>query len=285
MLGVTENSGDATDTGGNALGGTGAVPAGATPAGTTPADATANTGPAATADATRSAPGPEPAPESGPAPGATERERLRNLRVSDAEREHVVELLQRAIGHGMLNLDEFTERTDTTLGAQTRGELNAVLTDLPGLRHEDAVPAPGTAGAAMSGSAVGGQQLPGERPVSGRRVEIKGVGSTLVRRGRWQVPPEMLVRNKYGETKLDFSSAEFTSGTVHVDLDTKWGSVNLIVPEQASVDLNGLDELKWSSLTDKTDSTRATGTPRIVVTGRVIGGSMTVRYSRRNWFG
>lgn len=217
------------------------------------------------------------------APGATERERQRNLRVSDAEREHVVELLQRAIGHGMLDLDEFTERTDTALGARTRGELNAVLVDLPGLRHDDAVPA----GAAAAGPGRGAEHLFGtwaDRPAAGRRVELKGVGSTLVRRGRWQVPPEILVRNKYGETKLDFSSAEFTSGAVHVELDTKWGSVNLIVPEQASVDLNGLEELKWSSLTDKTDSSRATGTPRIVVTGRVVGGSMTVRYPRRNWF-
>ncbi|WP_183650765.1 DUF1707 SHOCT-like domain-containing protein [Prauserella isguenensis] len=207
---------------------------------------------------------------------------MRNLRVSDAEREHVVELLQRAIGHGMLDLDEFAERTDTALGARTRGELNSVLVDLPGLRHEDAVPA-GPAATPGWGAEPAFETLAG-RPAAGRRVELKGVGSTLVRRGRWQVPPEMLVRNKYGETKLDFSSAEFTSGAVHVELDTKWGSVNLIVPEQASVDLNGLDELKWSSLTDKTDSSRAAGTPRIVVTGRVVGGSMTVRYPRRNWF-
>ncbi|WP_301303089.1 DUF1707 SHOCT-like domain-containing protein [Prauserella alba] len=206
---------------------------------------------------------------------------MRNLRVSDAEREHVVELLQRAIGHGMLDLDEFSERADTALGARTRGELNSVLVDLPGLRHEDAVPAAGAAGPVWT---AGQPDDPwADRPTSGRRVEIKGVGSTLVRRGRWRVPPEILVRNKYGETKLDFSSAEFTSGSVHVELDTKWGSVNLIVPEQASVDLNGIDELKWSTLTDKTDSTRTAGTPRIVVTGRVVGGSMTVRHPRRSW--
>ncbi|MCP2254818.1 protein of unknown function (DUF1707) [Prauserella aidingensis] len=232
-----------------------------------------------TGDATGGAVGDGTGGATDTAPGAIERERQRNLRVSDAEREHVVELLQRAIGHGMLDLDEFTERTDTALGARTRGELNAVLVDLPGLRHEDAVPA----GAASPGADRAFDTW-ADRPAAGRRVELKGVGSTLVRRGRWQVPPEILVRNKYGETKLDFSSAEFTSGAVHVELDTKWGSVNLIVPEQASVDLNGLDELKWSTLTDKTDSSRATGTPRIVVTGRVVGGSMTVRYPRRNWF-
>ena len=58
----------------------------------------------------------------------------RDLRVSDAEREHVGQLLQRAVGLGMLSLGEFTERMDTALAAKTRGELNAVLVDLPGMR-------------------------------------------------------------------------------------------------------------------------------------------------------
>src|SRR5947209_3005715 len=58
----------------------------------------------------------------------------RDLRVSDTEREHVGALLQRAVGLGMLSLGEFTERMDTALAAKTRGELNAVLVDLPGIR-------------------------------------------------------------------------------------------------------------------------------------------------------
>src|SRR6266498_3995153 len=59
----------------------------------------------------------------------------RELRVSDAERTHVINVLQKAIGHGLLSLDEFTERTDQALAAKTRGDLNAVLVDLPGLTH------------------------------------------------------------------------------------------------------------------------------------------------------
>ncbi|MGH8917408.1 MAG: DUF1707 SHOCT-like domain-containing protein, partial [Acidimicrobiales bacterium] len=46
----------------------------------------------------------------------------RDIRVSDDEREHVVGVLQKAIGLGMLNLDEFTERTDRALASRTRGE-------------------------------------------------------------------------------------------------------------------------------------------------------------------
>lgn len=62
----------------------------------------------------------------------------RDLRVSDTEREHVVGLLQRAIGRGLIDLDEFTERTDIAYNAMTRGQLNVVLADLPGLVHSGA---------------------------------------------------------------------------------------------------------------------------------------------------
>lgn len=216
--------------------------------------------------------------ETGEGNVSDERERLRKLRVSDAEREHVVELLQRAIGRGLLDLDEFTERTDIALAARTRGELNAVLIDLPGLVHPDA---------AIRNEQVRNEQAwttgAGARP-RGQRVELRAHGSSLVRKGRWFVPPELLVHNKYGETRLDFSDAEISSPVVHVELDTKWSAVRVVIPEQASVDLNGLTELKWSSIDDKTNSTGKAGTPRFVLTGKVKGGSLSVRYPRRGWF-
>jgi hypothetical protein len=37
---------------------------------------------------------------------------------SDAEREHVIDLLQRAVGQGMLDLAEFSDRTDAVLAAR-----------------------------------------------------------------------------------------------------------------------------------------------------------------------
>lgn len=203
----------------------------------------------------------------------------RDLRVSDAEREHVVGVLEKAIGQGMLGLDEFTTRTDTALAARTRGELNIVLADLPGLVHRDAmadrhVAAAGTPGS-PSAQAAG---IPGDR------LELTAHGSTLKRSGQWVVPGELLVRNKYGETKLDFTEAQVTSPVVRVDLDCKWGSVSLTIPEQAAVDINDITEIKWGSVDDKTNSNGKQGTPRYVVTGRVHGGSLTIRYPRRGIF-
>ena len=76
---------------------------------------------------------------------SAEQRRLRDLRVSDREREHVVELLKTAIGRGLIDLDEFSERADTAYAARTRGELNKVLVDLPGLSHPEAIGVAATA--------------------------------------------------------------------------------------------------------------------------------------------
>jgi hypothetical protein len=188
----------------------------------------------------------------------------RDLRVSDKEREHVVEVLQKAIGRGMINLDEFTERTDIALAARTRGELNAVLVDIPGLVNHE---------------------VPTAAVPSSERLELSAKYSSLVRNGRWIVPPEVVVHNKYGSTKLDFTDAQVAGPVVRIELDCRWGSVEVIIPEQASIDLNAITEVKYGSLEDKTRSDGRPGTPRLVFSGRVHGGSLTIRHPRHGLFG
>jgi len=198
----------------------------------------------------------------------------RDLRVSDDEREHVVGVLQKAIGRGMLDLDEFTERTDRALAARTRGELNTVLADLAGLYH------PAAAVAAAPSYAPFAPPMPGHQ-----RFELNAKYSSLHRSGPWLVPAEMVVRNKYGSTKLDFTEAQVTSPVVHIELDAKWGSVEIIIPEQAAIDTNSITEIKFGSLEDKTHSNGRMGNPRYVLTGRVHGGSLVIRHPRRGLFG
>ncbi|SFW53914.1 DUF1707 SHOCT-like domain-containing protein [Amycolatopsis australiensis] len=200
----------------------------------------------------------------------------RDLRVSDDEREHVVGVLQKAIGRGMIDLDEFTERTDRALAAKTRGELNAVLADLAGLYH----PAAAVAAAPAYAPPVGyGGYAPGQR------FELNAKYSSLVRSGPWVVPPEMVVRNKYGSTKLDFTEAQVQSPVVHIELDAKWGSVEVVIPEHAAIDVNAITDIKFGSLEDKTRSNGRAGHPRFVLTGRVHGGSLVIRHPRRGLFG
>ncbi|GAA4550661.1 DUF1707 SHOCT-like domain-containing protein [Amycolatopsis samaneae] len=200
----------------------------------------------------------------------------RDLRVSDSEREHVVEVLQKAIGRGMLDLDEFTERTDRALAARTRGELNAVLADLAGLVHPAAALA-----------SVPSQYAPPAASYSrsGQPVVLQSKYGSILRNGPWLVPAELVVRNKYGGTKLDFSQADIPHPVVQIHLDSKWGSVEIIIPEGAAVDMNAIGEAKFGSLEDKTYTNGRQGNPLFVLSGRVHGGSVIVRHPRRGIFG
>jgi hypothetical protein len=53
------------------------------------------------------------------------------MRASDADRQRVLDALQRHTAAGRLTLDEFAERADVVYAARTLGELAAVTHDLP----------------------------------------------------------------------------------------------------------------------------------------------------------
>jgi hypothetical protein len=55
-----------------------------------------------------------------------------HLRASDADRELVAERLRTAATEGRIATDELDERLGATLSARTYGELEAVISDLPG---------------------------------------------------------------------------------------------------------------------------------------------------------
>jgi hypothetical protein len=57
------------------------------------------------------------------------------LRASDAEREAAAERLRRAGGEGRLATEELEERLGVAFSARTRGELDAVVADLPAPRR------------------------------------------------------------------------------------------------------------------------------------------------------
>ncbi|WP_225725917.1 MULTISPECIES: DUF1707 domain-containing protein [unclassified Nocardia] len=195
----------------------------------------------------------------------------RELRVSDAEREHVGQLLQRAVGLGMLSLGEFTERMDTALAAKTRGELNAVLIDLPGVRLVGQPAAPQTP---FVNAAPRYVKRPA--PASGGDV-IRSRLSNVTRRGPWQVPPILHLNNWFAGVTLDFTEAVMSTQVVEVRVDDFLSSLTLIVPAAATVDLNGV-ELIGSSVNNKVRTGPPMGPLHVVVHGRIRLGSITAKH-------
>lgn len=185
----------------------------------------------------------------------------RDLRVSDAEREYVGQLLQRAVGQGMLSLGEFSERMDTALAARTRGDLNAVVCDLPGIR---VVGEPG------------GAAQPDPSPVPAPS-DIRARLSSVTRKGSWRVPRTVTVEAWFGEVTLNFTSAVLQSPVVEVVVTGLCGSINLVVPPEATVDLDGVDCVAGSA-TNKVRSGPRSDQLHLAVSGTVTLGSVTAKH-------
>jgi hypothetical protein len=201
----------------------------------------------------------------------------RDLRVSDAEREHVGQLLQRAVGQGMLSLGEFTERMDTVLAAKTRADVNQVLVDLPGIQLRPEYVRELRAQHAPAQSQMPSQSpIPGPAPSSGAAV-IRGRMSNLSRKGRWEVPPTLQIDTRMSTVVLDFTEAVMQTQVVHVHVNDYLGSVTFVVPAEATADINGVDPVA-SSMNSKVRAGAPFGPLHLVITGKLHFSSLTVRH-------
>jgi hypothetical protein len=96
------------------------------------------------------------------------------IRASDTDRDRTASLLREHHAEGRLTAEEFHERLDQALAAKTRGELDELLADLPGIdlyRLPAAGIRPAPPGMPRSRSRSGGSGLdrPGQRGLVPRR--------------------------------------------------------------------------------------------------------------------
>jgi hypothetical protein len=202
-----------------------------------------------------------------------------SLRVSDAEREHIIGLLQRATGAGMLDLDEFTRRVDAALAARTRGELNVVVLDLPGMTHPEQ-----PTGTATRLTPIHTSQLTTTTVDSAGTTELRSVLGSVTRRGEWDVPARLVIRAKVGSTDLDFTAARIPHDVVEIELDVVAGSVEMRMPHGSRVEHHEVESV-LSSIEDKRRATSdGTPGPTFRLTGSVRAGSVEIRSPKRRWW-
>lgn len=186
--------------------------------------------------------------------GLPARQDLRAMRVSDAEREHVAELLQKAVGRGLITLDEFTQPTDTALAAQTRGELNVVLADLPFVQHA-------------------------EQPVRTAPLVLRTRSGNLAQRGHWTVPAEITAECGMGNISIDFTQATCSHREVTLRATCGSGNIVVIVPRGWGVMLVEA-EARMGSVVNKATDPPVVGMPVLRVYGRAGMGNVKIRYPR-----
>jgi hypothetical protein len=141
------------------------------------------------------------------------------VRVSDRERDVVVQRVQTAFADGRLDDTEFDERMRAALTARTRGDLDVLLTDLPA---ETAAPGPTPATAGRG---------PGRLAIA--------LKSSVRRGGRWRVPERYTTVVYKGSGWLDLRAAEL-SGPVTTFVAVAYKSrVTILVPPGVRVEMTG----------------------------------------------
>ncbi|MFC7494448.1 MULTISPECIES: DUF1707 SHOCT-like domain-containing protein [unclassified Nocardioides] len=191
----------------------------------------------------------EPRPGSDPA----------RLRISDADRHRVAEILREAAGEGRLDLDELDERLEATYAARTYADLVPITSDLPAHR-----PA----------------QAPAPRPAVGAAVRYDSsvaVMSGVTRKGVWEVGPTHTVFSLMGGADIDLREAVFTGPEVVITANTLMGGVDVIVNERTKVVVEGMGIMgAFEQARDKVEPQLSDDSPVVRVRGAAIMGAVTV---------
>jgi hypothetical protein len=152
------------------------------------------------------------------------------MRASDSDRERVAEALREAAAEGRLDLEELDQRLDLVFSAKTYAELEPITADLPTAAHGQ-----GIAPQARSGS-LGTNRYGGEAS-DHFAVAILGAFS---RKGSWVVPPVMSAVAIMGGGELDLRDARFAERVVTIHVTAIMGGIEITVPDDASVEVNGI---------------------------------------------
>jgi hypothetical protein len=185
------------------------------------------------------------------------------IRASDAERDQAIERLRGAAGEGRLTLEELTDRVEAASSAQTRGDLETLVRDLPA---EGATGAPGAVGAPAAGAIVS---------VPTRNSAVFG---DLRRAGAWRVAQRSRWDSVFGDVKLDLREAQVSDAEVEIEAGTVFGDIELLVPEGVVVEVRA--RTFFGDVKQDAGEAAPAGAPRIVLTGWTTFGDVRVR-SRR----
>jgi hypothetical protein len=141
-------------------------------------------------------------------------------RISDADRDAMVESLREHLVAGRLTLDEFGDRVDTTLRARTGAELAVVRVDLP----------------AATAGRTGGRRRKALRLTA-------ALFAHVVRRGRLVLGRRSVAAAVFSDIDLDLRDASVEGERTSLWVFALFGNVDVYVPEDVDVEATGLSVL------------------------------------------
>jgi hypothetical protein len=185
------------------------------------------------------------------------------LRISDADRHRVAELLREAAGEGRLDIEELDERLEAAYSAKTYGDLVPLTADLPLGAAQHPQPARPMA------SAPG---VPAVRYDSS--VAIMGGTS---RKGVWEVGPTHTAFALMGGVDIDLRQARFTSRETVVHAYAIWSGIDIYVNAHTRVIVDGVGIMgAFDQARDKVTPELGPDSPLVRVSGFALMAGITV---------
>jgi len=177
------------------------------------------------------------------------------MRISDADRNQVAEILREAAGDGRIDLAELDERLEATYAAKTYAELVPITRDL----------APAVARQAAVTKGV-------ERE---RAVAIMG---GVERRGAWTVPEQFSLFCFWGGAELDLRQARFTTRETVIRAFGIWSGIDIYVNAYTRVIVDGVGIMgAFDQARDKVQPELGPDSPLVRVTGFALMAGVTVQ--------
>ena len=189
------------------------------------------------------------------------------LRISDADRHRVAEVLREAAGEGRLDLDELDQRLEATYAARVYGDLVPIVSDLPtgGLElTHGSVPAPRPTWSASL-------------PPGPRYDSSIAVMSAQNRRGVWEIGPTHTAFALMGGVELDLREAVFGAPVVLIRANTVMGGIDIYVNARTRVVVDGVGIMGGFDLArDRIAPELDASSPEVRVGGLALMGGVTV---------
>ena len=180
------------------------------------------------------------------------------MRISDADRHRVAEVLRQAAGEGRLDFDELDERLELTFGAKTYADLIPITADLYPMPPASPVP------------------LVGGVPAVGHSSSTAIMGDRN-RRGVWQVPAHHTAFTLMGSITLDLREAVLAARETTINANAIMGEIKIIIPAHMHAVVDGTPIMgDYGQGKDKVPAELGPDSPTIRVKGVALLGSVQV---------
>ena len=190
------------------------------------------------------------------------------MRISDADRHQVAEVLRQAAGEGRIDLGELDERLEATYAAKTYADLVPLTVDLP-VRGQAAMPAPRPQPARPPAPAV-------------RHDSTIAVLGGASRRGVWELGATHTAFAMMAGIDLDLREARFTQRETVIYANAFWAGIDIVVNEFTHVIVDGVGILGgFDHARDKVAPVLGPDSPTVRVKGVALMAGVTVQRKPR----